>query len=73
MHRVEGITYISGAQPPPPLAYPLAAISIYCNLYISKVFVIKIVAVISDLYVLTVNKQPNNYLSPPLFNFFAYL
>jgi len=47
-------------------------ISINCTLHISKIFLINIAAVISNSYVVTVNKKTNNDLFPPLFNFFAY-
>jgi hypothetical protein len=48
------------------LRTPWQPISINCTLHISKTFVINIVAVISNLYVLTVNKLP----FPTIIHFF---
>jgi hypothetical protein len=52
------------------LSYPWQPISVNCTLHISEMFVINIVAVISNLFVATVNKQPNNGIFPLLYNFF---
>jgi hypothetical protein len=51
------------------LRTPWQPISINCTFHISKILLINIAAVISNLYVVTVNKWPNNGLFPPLFNF----
>jgi hypothetical protein len=62
--------YSSVSQPFVHFCIPWQPISIDCTLRINKMSVINTAAVISNLYVGTVNRQRNNGLCPPLFNFF---